>query len=203
MTSPSQNVIDKYAAAIGQTQEGQFAPDSLVVSAGDPMRPADIVSIPGNISHNPPTCPKCKATYNADVWLYPMSSNPQGDTLFQCLNGVGLNVCGYECVFRVGTRMFEQRPGRNDLDWVVPTRRYNRQPVTVETEPAIETPTGFLTIKDAAGRLGCDPHDLAAKIAEGRILVRRWGGKVFIDEAAVTALKHALDEQHTLAGDSE
>jgi hypothetical protein len=200
MTSPSQSVVDKYAAAIGQTQEGQFNPDSLVITAGDAMRPADVMSIPGNISHNPPICPKCKAAYNADVWLYPFSTNPQGDTLFQCLNGVGLNVCGYECVFRVGTREFVQRPGRDDADWASPSRRYNRQPVPAEIAPVIETPAGFLTIRDAAEQIGVDAHDLAAKIAEGRIPVERREGRVFIDEAVVVTLKHAVDEQQALAG---
>jgi excisionase family DNA binding protein len=45
--------------------------------------------------------------------------------------------------------------------------------------------TNFLTVREAADRLGVDPHDLAAKVVNGTIPSTRHAGRVLISRAEV------------------
>lgn len=178
-------MLAKMQAALDATESGVYEPDRIVFSGGDSLRPADVVNAPGNISHNPPKCPRCATL------LYPMSSNPVGDTHFQCLNGVGMNLCGYETIYRVQTRTWEQFPNRHVDDWVAPGRQFNRQPVTASnTPPPVEAPEGLLTVRQAAERLGLDPHVIAALITDGKMSTVKHEGKTYIDAETITALEY-------------
>lgn len=182
--APVQSALDKYAAAIAMTEQGVYQPERILVSSGDPFRPADLSSVAGNMTHNPPKCPRCS------TYLYPMSQNQQGDHDFQCLNGAGMNICGYEAIYRVATRTWEQHPQKPlDPEWVEPGRVFNRQPVAPITAPVVEAPDGTLSIKAAAERLGCESHDLAGMIAEGKLPIIKHEGKSFVSEALIAEIE--------------
>lgn len=196
--APVQNALDKYAAALEMTERGTYTPDAIAVSSGDPFRPADLSAAPGNMTHNPPKCPRCS------TFLYPMSQNTFGDIDFQCLNASGMNICGYETIYRVTTRTWEQHPSKPlDPEWVEPGRVFNRTPVAAETPAVVTAPDGTLSIRAAAERLGCEPSDLGALIAEGKLTIIKHEGKSFIAEALIAEIEASRATSTDAPSDNE
>lgn len=179
-TPGARNALEKYKAAIDSTQDGVWEPERIAMSAGDAMRPADMVNVPG-VTHNPPACPKCLERFQSKVFLYPFSTNPVGDIYFQCLNAQQMNICGYEAIYRSRTRTFEQHPNKpRDPEWVSPARAFNRQPVAPESPTQTNAPEGLITLRTASERLGVEAHALAALAAEGKLPIVKHEGKTYV-----------------------
>ncbi len=106
-------------------------------SAGDPLRPMDLVTPPGPSQH-PPKCPRDK------FFLQIVDANRIGDTLFECMG------CGYDAVYRGATNTFEQRPNRpQNPGWQPPI---GWEPPSTGVDPAPATPQPLQPTRAAAKR---------------------------------------------------
>lgn len=183
-TPAAEQALVKYKDALDQTKTGVWTPERTTAWSPDPMRPEIIQSI----SHNPPMCPVCHAK-DIKVFLYPFSTNEAGDIDFQCLNAQQMDICGYEAIYRAGTRTFEQHPNKpKHDDWISPAMLYNREPV----KPEVETPEGLMSIAEAADLLNIAKADVAAMVVEGKLKTTKHEGKTFLTILDVEALLNGV-----------
>lgn len=196
--SPSAPETKDPRALAGEAIAPEVLQTQFAMGSPNPFMPIGDIQVAQDMTAI--TCPTdfCRnRTGETRVFLHPVSQNDQGDILLIC----GNIQCGYETVYRVGTRTFEPRPGRPDTAWQPPVTKSGvkgKVKASKKTKAPCATrapkPEGDkpLTLSEAAKQINVPLRSLRRAVRKKKLRALKHDGEYHVNPADLAAYQQEL-----------